>query len=207
MKKNILFLLFFFCIACISTINVAFSQSCDKCVSKSEPITFLGIDYSLLSFEGSLEENDHNKVTHTYYKAWNALFVNESKKYDLAKSFGLDQIIVKSDYFDRNNELAKNINAVRKNPITEEQIKKHVQQLKFSNIATPYALFFIATNYNKSTVKATHYIVLLDTKTKKIIGLQAVNTEPGGFGFRNYWAASFYNILKKEGKLIKKWFN
>ncbi len=191
-------------ITCILQL-ITYGQDCNKCISANDAVTFLGIDYSMLSFEGTLEESDQNKVINSYYPSWNSLFATETKKYDLEKSFGLKNITLTTDYFDNYNKKSKNINNTRKQAITDQDVQKHIQQLKISNINTPYALFLVAISYNKTKESATHYLVLWDVKSKKIIGLQQFETKPGGFGFRNYWAASFYNILKKENKKVKQW--
>jgi hypothetical protein len=186
--------------------NKAWGQDCEQCINKNAKITFLGIDFSMLSFEGTLELKDHNSVINTYYPAWNDLFVKEAKKYDVVKYFGFPNVILDTDYFNKFNNKAKNINAKRLKAITIKDLNLHINNFRFDKINTPYAIYLIAINFNKEKALATYYIVLMDIKTNNILGLKEVVSKPSGFGFRSYWSGSVNNAIQQVDKKIKKWF-
>lgn len=199
-KKALLVVLLFALLPTATT----WAQECNKCVSKNASITFLGIDYTFLNFGETLDESEE-KIIEVYIPAWNNMFEVEQKKYDVAKSFNLTNLSYNIDFFKAQNAKIKNIKGPRKQAITDATIKNHVNSLNFKGITSDYALFFLATDYSKAAVNATHYFVIYDLKSKKTLVLSPIDTKPGGFGFRNYWAASFYNILKSGKKITKDW--
>jgi len=47
-------------------------------------------------------------------------------------------------------------------------------------------------------------LIAFDIATRKILSKREVSGKAGGFGLRNYWAGSVYNIIKKEMYLISE---
>lgn len=57
-------------------------------------------------------------------------------------------------------------------------------------------LLFIIEGMSKGKEEACAWVTLVDMKSKKVLQTQRVCGKAGGFGFRNYWAKAFFNILK-----------
>lgn len=53
----------------------------------------------------------------------------------------------------------------------------------------------IAKQLNKPQGKAYYYLVVFDVATREIISEQNVEGNAGGFGLRNYWARTVYNVI------------
>jgi hypothetical protein len=41
------------------------------------------------------------------------------------------------------------------------------------------------------------FVTFINMNTKEVLFTERMTGEPGGFGLRNYWAGSVYNILKR----------
>jgi hypothetical protein len=63
-------------------------------------------------------------------------------------------------------------------------------------------IVMIANFLDKPNARATYDIVVFDIATRKILQEKEVIGEAGGFGLRNYWARTVYNIIEKT-KLYK----
>jgi hypothetical protein len=61
-------------------------------------------------------------------------------------------------------------------------------------------LVFVAVNMNKPAQTGSYWVCFFDTATREIVDAKKVTAKAGGIGFRNYWAASVYNIMKNWGK-------
>lgn len=179
------------------------AQQCSKCISADAAITFLGIDYTFLNFGGTLDQPEE-KVIDTYVPAWNDLFVTESSKYNIGKMYGLSRLSYDVKFFEGSNKKIGNINSAYKE-LSQAALAKHITAINFKTVTTPYAMFLIAGDYNKPALTARHYVVLYNIQAGKIEVLEEFATKPQGFGFRNYWAGSFYAVFK-EKKKAAVWF-
>ncbi len=183
--------------------HTARAQQCSECVPADAAITFLGIDYTFVNFGGTLDQPE-DKVIHTYIPAWNELFVTESSKYNIGKMYGLSRLSYDVDFFKGSNKKVSDINGVYKD-LPRNTLITHINKISFKGVTTPYAMFLIAGDYNKPALKAVHYLVIYNVSSGKIEVLEEFTTKPQGFGFRNYWAGSFYAVFK-EKKRAAGWF-
>ena len=58
-------------------------------------------------------------------------------------------------------------------------------------------IVLIAKLLNKPYEIATYELIQFDIATRDILYSREVKGEAGGFGLRNYWAASVYNVIKR----------
>ncbi|NOX86391.1 MAG: hypothetical protein GXO86_10590 [Chlorobi bacterium] len=58
----------------------------------------------------------------------------------------------------------------------------------------------IAESYSKPNVQGAYYVTFFDIATKKVLSTERMLAKPGGFGLRNYWAKTYYTVLKEVGK-------
>ena len=59
----------------------------------------------------------------------------------------------------------------------------------------------IAKLLNKPLEKAIYDLVIFDISTRNILYIKEVVGEASGFGLRNYWAGSIYDILRHEKRI------
>lgn len=188
MKKSILLLFLTVSLAC-------FAQK-SSIPAGIEAIKFYGIDYSMAKVYGASESPAQFKVA---FDAINLLFITEAKKYDIEKFLG---IAVTEVSLDAVNEVNNKINlsdliTTNKNyTLNDSEIAQAIKALPIKQ--EPGAGMVIITSLlNKVENYGYYQIVFFNTDTKEIIATIPAGGKARGFGLRNYWAGSIYQVLKK----------
>jgi hypothetical protein len=172
----------------------SFAQDKNKAVSISE-IVWLGIDFTMAKF--SFVTEDPAIIVNQYLPAINMLIPSQPDKFNIRKFFNKSKVTIDLDLV---NEFNAKIDPSRL--VTASDYKLETEAV--NNAIKKYCvkgksgtgLIFIAENLNKATQKGSYYVCFFDMKTKAIIDSRRMYGDAGGFGFRNYWAASVYNIMK-----------
>jgi hypothetical protein len=88
-------------------------------------------------------------------------------------------------------------------------MSSHLEQADIQGIVNTYnlregasgiGLVFIVESLSKPNVKGAYWVTFFDAKTKKVISTERYLGKAGGFGLRNYWAKSYYNVMMEAGK-------
>lgn len=181
----------------------------------SKDITWLGLDFSQVYFIGDAAQwKDAGEVTNDqlrdrYFVGWNDLFVNEQKKYDVAGAVSRKDVSYATEITERsNNKLKRDFfsdDANNYQLLSEDKIKKLVSKYNFQG-KTGIGLIFFVEGMNKGKAEASIWVTFVDMQDKKVLLTQRMEEKAGGFGFRNYWAKSFYMVLKDmKGGVYQKW--
>lgn len=196
------------------------------------PITWLGIDFSLTKFIGSANQGSiaegvkslfHKKddaaddqITNTgfrdtYTTAWNQLFVDEIKKYDVAKAVHRESVKYALDVAIKSNKALTNKDFFSNNPsdfkrLTEDSIAAAVKKYDFQN-NDGIGLIFFVEGMSKGLASAGMWVTFVNIKTKTVLLTKYQTAKPGGAGFKNYWARTFYLVIKDMESDFKKWKN
>jgi hypothetical protein len=173
-----------------------------------EPVTWLGLDFSSLKLIKTDEVITNGELQTKYFPGWNDLILNEPKKYDIAKATGRSSVENYIDAVTAINEKAKadfittDINAFQHldNAKVTQMVKKYNLKGK-----SGIGLVFIVEAMDKTRKEASVWVTFIDMSTKEVLLSQPVTGESGGFGFRNYWAASFNKILKAMPVDMRIW--
>ncbi|MBK7572667.1 MAG: hypothetical protein IPI10_13965 [Bacteroidetes bacterium] len=91
------------------------------------------------------------------------------------------------------------INLNEMSRMNETMVEKIAKGYNF-NDKKGYGIVFLVENLDKTSLNASMYITILDLETKNILLTKRMTAKPGGFGFRNYWANTIYEILKQIEK-------
>jgi hypothetical protein len=71
---------------------------------------------------------------------------------------------------------------------------------------TGVGVVFIMESFNKEEEKGHMWVVFFDIPTKEVLLMEKMSGAAGGFGWRNYWARTYYNVLKEiEKTQYKAW--
>ena len=193
----------------------AFAQSAKDIFEKRE-IVFLGIDFSQARFIGSGEFLNHYEIKNKYIPAWNNLILKERDKYDVKKYFRMDDV---EHEFDVVRALHDDIDVEEKvinsdYELSEEDIQKAVKEYNFNadNVDTDkkIGLVFIAEYLMKFKEDediepiGSYWVTFFDTESRKVLLTERMKGEPGGFGFRNYWARTYYNVMQNAKEKVKQ---
>ena len=197
-RANWLITLSLFCISAIPALA-------QKKADISGDITFLGMDFTQTKFIGSAAQfKDAGEITSSefrdkYIPSWNQLFINEQKKYDVAKAVKRAEVQYAMDVTEKAN------NGIKSNFFSDDPNDyKKLDEQKIANLVKGYdfqgktgtGLIFFIDGMSKSKDEASGWVTFVDMKSKKVLSTEYKTGKAGGFGFRNYWAKSFLNILK-----------
>jgi hypothetical protein len=184
-------------IACCVGIH---TQAQDKAKAMNEKtITWYGIDFTLAKF--TLVTEDPAVIVSQYLKSINALIQLEPEKYDLKKWFIKTEATLDLEQVDARNAAIDPGTLVisEEHTIAPDDVKKVIAQYNTSG-KTGLGLVFVAENLNKVKQTGSYYVCFFDQTTKEIIDSQRYEAKAAGFGFRNYWAGSIYNVMKSWAK-------
>lgn len=162
-------------------------------------IFWFGIDYSLVQFIGARDQfNDLPKIKAHYFRAWNELIMVESSKYDLKKAFSVGEIVYSMENTIARSEAREMDGIVQSGSysLDEDQVKNVVWQNTDASVDKIGAMFIMET-LNKTDVHSTMWLAIFKVSSGEILYLEKYKGAVGGFGFRNYWARSYYNVISK----------
>ncbi|MBG7629923.1 MAG: hypothetical protein IZT56_05770 [Bacteroidetes bacterium] len=194
-------------------LSFSFSQAQDlKGFSQEESIAFFGVDYSQTLFVGTDGFTDVEMIA-TYYPAtWNSLFVEESKKYSIKKTLDKELVHYSLKTVDSiNGKITKNDVELRLGNSLEgdkllniDKAKKTALTYSLKSTNYKYGAIVFATEYNKLIKRGSYIIVVLNLEKNIVVFTKQFEGKAKGFGFRNYWAGSYYDGLSSLAKVYKK---
>ncbi len=204
MKKHYLLLLFCF------SINSLFSQTIEDVFTTSKlPMDFVGLDFSNVKLIGSEGFSDPAKIQSYYFNTWNGLMISEEEKYNIKKAFMKSDVdyhlgVVEAlngevDYIDLvTNETPANF--------SDKELQAFVKRYNTDGLEHKLGISFIVHSLNKFQERAYVYVVIFNTKSKKVLFSKRMSGEARGFGFRNYWMGAIYDIIKDiSNTQFRKW--
>lgn len=191
-------------------INFSFSQSVDPIFTSSKvPVDFVGLDFSHVKLVGSEGFNDPAKIQSYYFGTWNGLLFSEMEKYNISKAFMKRQVDYNLSVVETLNNEVEYIDLVTNSSpkdFSAEQLQEIVNQYDNQDLENDFGLSLVVHSLNKFQERAYIYIVIFDTKSKKVLFSDKMSGEARGFGFRNYWAGAIYDIIKDISSFqFRKW--
>ncbi|MCD4724133.1 MAG: hypothetical protein K8R63_04760 [Bacteroidales bacterium] len=173
-------------------------------VFKVDNITWYGLDFSNIKLIGSEGFTDPYAIKNQFFYSWNNLIITETDKYDLAGFFHKSSVENDLSIVEGRNmlpdpdELVINTNY----SLGEDEVKKIISEYDITG-KEGIGLVFIMESFNKNKELGYMWVTFFDLETKEVLLSNKMSGKPGGFGIRNYWAKSFYNVMKSIEK--KKW--
>ncbi|MCF6169780.1 MAG: hypothetical protein L3J66_02230 [Bacteroidales bacterium] len=172
-------------------------------VYKAETASWYGLDYTHAYFITTFDFPDPYDLK-SKFRAWNELVLMESEKYNLDKFFN-KEVIPNIDMINKRNDKIK-----LKGRITDDDfLSSHLDREKIREIVFSYnteddepgiGLVFIVESLSKPNVKGAYWVTFFDIKSRKVITTERFLGKAGGFGLRNYWAKSYFNVMVEAGK-------
>lgn len=198
------------------------AQSKSDVFDASTPVTFIGLDFTQTKFIGNASNyKDAGEVTNAsmkekYIPNWNHMFASSSEK----KNFKVADAINRSEV-DYAIEVADKVNGniTRKDffsdkmadfpHFTSSQIADMVKKYDFMG-KSGIGLIFFVEGMRKGEEKgdpsyATVWVTFVDMKSKTVLLTQKVEGKAGGFGFRNFWAGAWKNVIKETKSEWRSW--
>lgn len=207
MKKTIILFALSFIVA------ISHAQTAKDFFNSSSKVTWLGLDFSNVQLIGEFAQfgeagnNTTDEVRDKYFPAWNNLFYTEADKYNVSDMIRNTDVDIKIEVISDLNKNAdsKKLRTYDAKTYSAEEIQSFVKKYDLKG-EKGIGLVFIAETLNKDEQIAFYHFVVINMNTKKVLFQERLAGEPGGFGVRNYWAKSFYNVMKDvEKKYFKRW--
>jgi hypothetical protein len=167
-------------------------------LSDRDEIVWFGLDYSLVRFIGFSDQfSDLENIRERYFRSWNELILMESDKYDLKGAFGVREVsydveraITRSQERDMDGILQSSSYRIE-----ESQVTGMIGAYTDPSDNRIGALMVMET-LNKIEEEVTLWLVTFEISSGEVLHIRRFVEEPGGFGFRNYWARGYYNVIK-----------
>lgn len=189
----------------------AFSQTAKDIFNSTDMnVTYLGIDFTQAKVI-----NDASAVgpdlKDRHFPGINQVVVNEPKKYDLAaafkKSITNDISVTEKANATIDADKIKSASTSDDGRLKAADIQNVVNNYDLSG-KKGVGLVFIVEAFNKTAERGSIYVTFIDMATKKVLFTERMTGKAGGFGQRNYWAKTVYEVLDdvKKSK-YKEWKN
>jgi hypothetical protein len=200
MKKNLLLSL-----ALLMTTLTIKAQTVADLFTKSETeIYWLGIDFSHVKLIGDFSQFGESgsvgviTIRNKYFPGWNELVLNESTKYDVAGMFRKSNLIINTDGITtiNSNTSTEEMEANVEPKYTKDDIQKYIKGYDFG-VNKGIGLMFIAESLNKNLAIGKYHFVAVDLSNNTILLHDVFEGKAGGFGLRNYWARSYYEVINE----------
>lgn len=205
-KLMIIFLL-------LSCAMIGNTQTARDLFTKSDvKISWLGIDFSHVKLVGDFSQlcsTPETKVHQVplYFRKWNHIVMAEPEKFNIAWMLQKDSVLYDIDMLMDINDNAnlESIETSRCPSYSAENLKEFIGQYNLDG-REGIGVFFIAECLNKNIPEGIFHFVAINMKTKEILLHERLSGQPGGFGHRNYWANSVYQIIKQiDRRYYYKW--
>lgn len=175
---------------------------------QNEEATWYGIDFTRVQLVGP-DFSDPKAIKDRWFNSWNNLILSESDKYDLKSFFEKDSIHYNlTAVTERNKSVDENtlvtLNTRDVEPLSREDVDEIVAAFPFEE-KEGYGILLVADILNKINEHGYYHLVFVDLSSKEILLAEKVSGKAGGFGFRNYWARTYYNALQEAEKKIPEW--
>ena len=196
MKKFILLAVVF-----LMCIQVSKAQLGTADVFKSTEITWYGLDFSNIRLIGSEGFTDPYAIKNQFFNSWNSIVISEPDKYDLKEFFKKSNVEDDLDLVTERNKLPdENTLVINEAYSFDENKVKEILSNYNSGGKEGVGLVFIMESFNKNEEVGYMWVTFFDMSNGNVLLTKHMSGKAGGFGLRNYWAKSYYNVLKNIGK-------
>jgi len=175
--------------------SLLFTARAEEPVQSNNELTWFGIDYSLVRFIGTRDQfSDLTKIRDQYFRSWNELVMIEKSKYDLMKAFSVSKIYYEMENTIRHSQERSMDNIVQTASINKEAVRS-VVRLNTDPSNNRLGAMLVMETLNKTKEKSTMWLVVFNVASGEILYMNNYSGGVGGFGFRNYWARSYYTVI------------
>lgn len=198
MKKASKFILLFLLLG-IGIIHLSSAQTAKNIFDAATPITYLGIDFTLAKVIG--ESASATDIRDQQFPAINNLVITQPAKYGIAEAFRRSGITSDLDQVNAHNRTIP-VQQIKSDipgdfmHLTTSEIDKLVSTYDFSGKAG-IGVLFVVEGMSKAEKAANIFVTFINMANKRVLLTERLTGKGGGFGFRNYWARSIEEVLKK----------
>ena len=201
---------FLLCCLLAGLSQMAAAQSAASIFNSSKTmITWLGVDFTQVKVVGETGTVTSAELIPLFEKI-NGVIVNEADKYNFKEALSKDDVPYDLGPVTKINgnidaETLLSSSSAEKGRITEEGIAKLVKQYEVKKAEGIGLVFFMET-LDKPSETGIMWVTFFDLKTHQVLLTERMSGKAAGFGFRNHWARTVYEVLKDIKKTkYKAW--
>ncbi len=179
------------------------TQRIEDLFSKSDTqITWLGIDFSHVKLIGEFSQFSEAGRTGTsvirdkYFYGWNNLILNEYPKYNIAEMIRKENVNLKISAINKINENTsiEDLESDNQPNYSKEEIALFIKKYDFEE-NDGIGLLFVADYLDKTREEAKYHFVAINLSNNEVLLCESFTSFPSGFGLRNYWAKTYYDVI------------
>jgi hypothetical protein len=173
-------------------------------VRAAQEIVWLGVDFTHAKLIGPSGFTDIYSIIHTQFASMNDLFVREQQKFNFPKFLSKTARYNLQKVFERNTKISPDgliLVYDTPNRIDGTVVQQIIDECQFPQ-ENAIGLMFIVESLDKIKSTSFAWVTFIDLNTGKGIITSKFAGQAGGFGFRNYWANSFFDILKRISSIL-----
>jgi len=200
MKKFILVYLVLMAMATSSWSQKIYSRAD---IFSIKEITWMGLDFSMIKLIGPEGFTNPIDIVNNQFWAMNNLILNEPDKYDIKKYFFKQSVAIDLSTIRERNSIPAPNEIVLPTGSSYSINVSHVQDAVSQYVPEEFegiGLVFIMETFNKDLETGTMWVTFFDIGSREVLLTDRISGKAGGFGFRNYWAKTFYNVMKEVEK-------
>ena len=191
------------------SMSTAFGQhDMSKVFDKDSKLVWYGLDFTQAKMVGHAGFSDPYKIVNYYFTNWNELVNTEYEKYDVRKVMHRRDMIYNVDAIRNANQDVDSGDLVHghTHKLDDSNIASCDEALKTEKDEDGVGMMMVVESFDKPAEKGTYHVVFFDIQSKDVIKSTKLTGAAGGFGFRNYWARTFKEVLEKiERHEYRKW--
>ena len=178
---------------------------------KVKEILWVGINFSKAKFTRNGFDFTQEIMQH-YFHEWNMLILNDQKKYDIRMSFRKPVMEYNFSTITKLNKTVKigeliTRNIGTKDVYSDDRMVEYLSGLSLPK-TLPFALMFVVESFDASVKTAAIWVTITKTDTQEVVLCEKFLKKPAGFGTRNYWARTFYNVFFDiQSQSFMRWEN
>jgi len=177
----------------------------EQTVKQATEIVYYGIDFSRLTVVGE-SIIDPNEYLNRYFITWNGVVRNERERYKLGQIFRKSNVIYDLGMIDEinANRDPSTIISYTFEKLTEDDIVAMVSNYNPTQ-KEGVGLVIITETFNKPETIGSMWVVFFDINSKSILLAKYMSAKPEGFGLKNFWIRTVYNVLQECKSKYPKW--
>jgi len=202
MKQTFQFLLTLLLAVFILAPSVHAQKKSKRKKGPSGKVVFYGVDFSQARFIGKEGFTDPPELQENFLPKWNHLIINEEEKYDVKKALNKSNL---EYYFDvvteRNAAVDPEVLVTNSNhSISKEDVTKVVAGLGSEAHTSGLGAVIVVESFDKRSDIGTMWLTTFDIATLTVKKTQRMSAKARGFGIRNYWARTIFEVLEDAQK-------
>lgn len=177
-----------------------------------ENLVWHGLDFSQAKMVGQFAQfkdagqKNGESIKKIYIGAWNNVIYLEPQKYNLSKAFHVNKVTFSLDKVTEINESIDPNLLMSSGPFDNVFSDAKIQEMtrKYAKTGDGTGIVFLVEKFDKNEDQGTVCVVYFDRKTGDVLFSERMFGKSGGFGIKNYWIKTIYNILNDIE--FNKWY-